>query len=128
MAVHPNYPELEVKVVVKGEALHEYNGDEEEESPEVTRYVEVSSGASFAIRYTIPSALFAEHSVRAVIEIDGAQMRRSPYSNKRPRPEGVTVTHDTSAARVNGIDMGQNFQFLEMRLSRFDHSTKQAIF
>lgn len=128
MAVHPDYPELEVEVVVNDEALLEYNGDEEEENPEVTRYVEASSGASFAVRYTIPSALFTEHSVRAAIEIDCIKMRRSPYNNKRPRPKGVMVTHDTSAVRVNGVDMGQKSQFSEMQLSKYDCSTKQAVF
>lgn len=117
MAVHPNHPELNVEIIVDEEALQEYANDEgEQDARDVTRYVQASSGACFAVRYAIPAELFAQHGVRAVIEIDGVEVRKSPYGNSRLRRElGHTVTCDATAARVNGVDMGQKFRFAEIK-------------
>ena len=82
MAIHPDHPELKVEIVVDDEALKEYARDEDEQDwKNITKYVQASSGAFFAVRYTIPKALFAEHGVRAVVGVDGVEMRRNPYNN-----------------------------------------------
>lgn len=52
---------LEIKLLVAGVALHEYEGEAEENGAEaavnLTRYVEAVSGSTFAIRITMPPGL-----------------------------------------------------------------------
>ncbi|KAF3007675.1 hypothetical protein E8E13_009136 [Curvularia kusanoi] len=123
MANHPTYPGLTVEIIKDNDALQEYNSNEAEpDANEVCRYIQADSDTFFEVRYTIPKTLFAEHGVRAVIEIDGVTVRRNPYSNNSYRDTGLTVTLGKTSARVNGIDMGQRFHFTEIKRVETDQT------
>jgi hypothetical protein len=52
MAIVKSHPGLEAQILVNGQALHEYEKEEEPEDDDtVTRYVEAQSGTEFAIWY-----------------------------------------------------------------------------
>jgi hypothetical protein len=124
MAVHRDYPGLKAEVIVSGEALPEYQDKEGEVAPkEYTTYVQASSDVLFAIRYTIPSTIFAKHSVQAVIKLDGAEMRSNLFRKTNHRHTGYTVTYDMSAAHVDGIDLGQRFRFSDVQIGEFSNVT-----
>jgi hypothetical protein len=115
MAVHPDYPELTVDIVVEGSALQEYPNPDPEPSPKaVTKYVEATSGAKFSVRWNIPKPLFEKYGVRACIRLDGVDMIKKGYRYYKNRATGVQHIINSSGAYIGGVDMGQDFQFSKL--------------
>ncbi|KAJ8109122.1 hypothetical protein OPT61_g7689 [Boeremia exigua] len=128
MAIHPDFSGLTAEIVVNGEALQEYAADDEEQdTKDVTNYVQASSGAYFAIRYVIPQALFTEHSMRALIKIDGVKTRGQVWNQEFCDEDGITEICNTSAARVNGVDMSQKLHFAELSLVEASEKIGKAV-
>ena len=74
MAIHPEFPGLEVKVCVKGQPLHEYDDDKIPEPNTTTKYIEARSGKSFSIITEFKTPFPAQYDVLARISIDGVMM------------------------------------------------------
>jgi len=116
MAIHKDYPGLEVEIIANGGALREYADDNgEPQSHTTTTYVEATSGDCFAVRLTISKSLLVEYGVWAVIRIDGVDICRKVFSQKNYERRGVlNCTIHTSAAVVDGKPVGQRFCFSEL--------------
>lgn len=120
MAIHPAYPGLEVEILVDGAALPEYVDSEVVDDEEtVTRYVEASSGAAFAVRCSLPKTLFTAHSVLLAIDIDGVVVRSTTYEQSIFGQSGHTEIFFTSSAIIDGVSMGQQFHFTEIKPSKY---------
>lgn len=75
MAVHPDYPGLTVQVTINGQALLEHNGEDTSADPKVvTKYVEVYSGAEFAIEYAFTKPFPSDKDVATSVYVDGTKI------------------------------------------------------
>jgi hypothetical protein len=73
MAINSECPGLKVEVLVEGQALQEYdNDDDEESSPKVTtKYIEAHSDKDFALRTTFSAPFPSQYGVAAHVRVDG---------------------------------------------------------
>jgi hypothetical protein len=70
MAVLPSYPGLTVEILVDGEPLPEYDGDEGDRAYDTkTTYVEARTNAEFSVRYTFEPGFMSPHlSVEVIVD------------------------------------------------------------
>ena len=113
MAIHPDFPGLKVEIAVDAKALQEHNNPDPEPSPKtITKYIEAIDDAKFSVRLAIPGPLFEEYrAIRAAIRLDGEDMIRRIYRGPSCKRLGVNSVVSSSRAYVDGVDMGQDFQF-----------------
>lgn len=110
---------LKVEILVNGKALPEYTDTNAPQNVQTaSKYIQVTSGAFFAIRYCIPPSAFSTYSVRAVITIDGVVMRGSTFDRNELQYTGMDITHESSSARIGGEAVGQRFKFVELKTSK----------
>ncbi|KAH7085198.1 hypothetical protein BKA63DRAFT_597881 [Paraphoma chrysanthemicola] len=115
MAVHPDYPDLEVNVTVNGKPLEEYvNSDETDDPKTITRYIEAVSGAEFALELAFRDKFPTKHDVGYEIEIDGNEVESS-YCRKDSLPK-VEVIKGTDYL-VDSKWFLQHFAFSELRIT-----------
>lgn len=121
MAVHPDFPGLEVQITIDNDALQEYvNPDPESDSKTVTKFIEARDGAQFAVRFVIPGGLFHNYDIRAAIRLDGKHMAGKVYKREKYRNGGADTSVGCSQARINGMNMGQDFQFSKLDIRQYE--------
>lgn len=78
MAIHPEFPGVEVTIEVDGVALREYASDEDQQ-PQVTTtcYVESQAGKNFIVMLKFPEdfAQMQQSDIEAILTVDGQRMR-----------------------------------------------------
>lgn len=101
--------------MVHHEPLEEFNNPGPEPSQTtVTKFIEAESEAEFAVKFTIPSALFRNHGMRVTVRIESVDMIRKVYHGSSYRYLGVTTSLAESGAYVNGEDLSWKFKFSEL--------------
>lgn len=87
MAVLPQVPGLEAKIMgAQKRPLHKYEDGDDEQTPseserhqrtyEMTRYIELKSGAKSCIRHAYSETFGVEHGIRIEISADGCKVRK----------------------------------------------------
>ncbi|KAH6639651.1 hypothetical protein C7974DRAFT_410606 [Boeremia exigua] len=72
MAIHKDHPGLSVEIVVNGNALREYENNDQVHEPEtVARYLQAQPGAKFGIRWSITEAFPSNRDISHSVWIDG---------------------------------------------------------
>ncbi|KAF2872366.1 hypothetical protein BDV95DRAFT_661569 [Massariosphaeria phaeospora] len=115
MAILPDCPGLEVKIVVDGEPLKEYEDDGTPAPKSVTKYIEAVSDAKFEINYAFNKDYPHAYDVRVVVKLDGQQVDDSldPYSTLF-RDGGHTVSGATSC--LDGKWFMADFRFSQLTI------------
>lgn len=122
MAVLPSCPEINVEVVVNGEALKEYEDDEESTTrTKVTKYVEAASETNFEIRYAIAPRHSSRHGVRVRIGIDGRHMCGTIH--RRKNFHGTHSLNGASSRLASGKHGMSKFRFTELDIGKHKIST-----
>ncbi|KAH7094843.1 hypothetical protein FB567DRAFT_586195 [Paraphoma chrysanthemicola] len=115
MAVHPDYPDLQVEVTVDGKPLKEYvNPDETDDPDTITRYIEAVSGAEFALSLAFGDKFPTKHDIGFEIEIDGNEVESS-YSAKESLPKVAVIKGAESLVKSKWVL--QHFAFSELRIT-----------
>lgn len=116
MAVHPDYPGLEVEVTVDGKPLEEYVSSDETDDPKtITRYIEAVSGTEFALKLAFGDKFPTKHDVGFEIEIVGNAVRSScRRKDSLPKVEVIKGTNYL----IESQWFLQHFAFSELRISK----------
>jgi hypothetical protein len=120
MAKLTGVPGLEAEVVVDGKPLREYNDSDPSPPKTVSKYVEVTSGAEFEIRYRFRAPFPRNRTVSMKVTVDGREMDEPLIP---PRDLFDKKGH-TSAGPIstNGEQFSvQRFCFSDLETSEFYH-------
>jgi hypothetical protein len=106
---------FEIQILVGGQALPEYENDEEPEVGEtVTKYIEAQSGTEFAIQYRFGYEFYWKHDIHARPLID-SELGHVLGFERRIWKEHI----DTGpASRVCTEHLNQRYLFRELALSK----------
>jgi len=118
MAIHPGFPGLKAEVVVDGQALREYDDDQEPQAINVVKYVEVSSDAHFGVRYTLPKGLTGEWGLKAILRIDGTGVGGWNHSRKLIDRKNVTNVLYSTTDIIDGSIYSQKFCFTQLSIGK----------
>jgi len=120
MAVHPFLPGLTVEIIVNNALLPEYDDDSvTPASPTtVTKYVEATSGANFAIKVSLieKEFPFPKGYIEAAVSLDGRRLMSAIIS------EAQFFKHRMIEGRQSQIGEHykiQRFCFAELEISKF---------
>lgn len=116
MAVLDDCPGLKVEICVGGRPLREYDDDDEEPAPKaITKYIEVQSGADFALLSTFSAPFPLQHGVQLRLCVDGAPELVYNLSADQLRCcyifEGIEYEQ-------NGQWMQKNYRFTELSIGK----------
>ncbi|KAI4655274.1 uncharacterized protein J4E79_008341 [Alternaria viburni] len=118
MAVHPFLPGLRVEIIVNNALLPEYDDDSDTPaSPTtVTKYVEATSGASFAIKVSLieKEFPFPKGYIEAAVSLDGRRLMSAII------PEAYFFKHRMIEGRQSQIGEHykiQRFRFAELEIN-----------
>lgn len=126
MAVHPEYPGLEVDIVVDGVPLKEHpppaDFDETIYPWTIIRYIEATPGAKFGVRYrSDPSFKYCQSSIRRAICIDGVIDRIVMHWGPG-NTNAILCIEDGVETRINRQLMKQDFVFGTLDTGKCDSS------
>jgi hypothetical protein len=110
MAIFPDLPGFEAKVVVNGAVCQEYSSPEvanEDESNMVTRYIEATPGARFEVRVRVRQQAMDEiegYDICAWVNVDGQAImkplwRQHPFSENPRTVQGLDMKYATGWTR-----------------------------
>ena len=126
MAITNAYPRIKAEIVVNGVALEEYEDDEVAATPAaVTKYVEVTSGADFAVRVQITPA-FTGRSMLFDVYVDGKNLRGLYADEKRWKGLDVDLSIGGALDVRGGAWSQQNFCFSDMKIGMLRASMHMA--
>lgn len=116
MAIHDNYPSLEVRIIVNGQSLPEYDDkDASTDSNIISKYVKTQAGSEFGIAMSLSSPLPAGKDVKAEICIDGTSVRKV-IAKKTQLTKGFEKTTFGLKAQEKGKWVIRKFTFAELNI------------
>ncbi|KAI8934332.1 hypothetical protein NX059_009068 [Plenodomus lindquistii] len=116
MAIAKELPTLEANIIVDKNALTEFEYDDEEQAPNtITKYIESSSGAEFAMRCKL-SPPWPDHSLKLVFLVDGKVMRTGHMFSKDFKGASCKNTASSKQYCENDIWYIQKFCFSELKI------------
>jgi hypothetical protein len=120
MAVHPFLPGLTVEIIVNDAPLPEYDDDTDagDSSTTVTKYVEATSGANFAIKVSFTEEFpFPMGDMRAMISLDGQTVARKVI---RESSFFQNRLFEGRSSQIGGYSKIQLFYFAELEIGKFN--------
>ncbi|KAG9190575.1 hypothetical protein G6011_08663 [Alternaria panax] len=114
MAPHPLFPNLEASVLVDDRPVHELYDREDANLQTKIVYIKSEAGEQFSVRYFIPGYLFDDHSIKAIVNIDGVDMRKFIFEKHNYGYYGVSRHIYASSAKTGRNFMGQRFRFASL--------------
>ncbi|CAN9441314.1 unnamed protein product [Alternaria alternata] len=114
MAPHPLFPNLEASVLVDNRPVDELYDHEDANLQTKIVYIESEAGEQFGVRYYIPGYLFEHYSIKAIVSIDGVDMRKFIFEKRNYDYYGVSRHIYASSAKAGRNFMGQRFRFASL--------------
>lgn len=114
MAPHPLFPNLEASVLVDNRPVDELYDHEDANLHTKIVYIESEAGEQFGVRYYIPGYLFEHYSIKAIVSIDGVDMRKFIFEKRNYDYYGVSRHIYASSAKSGRNFMGQRFRFASL--------------
>jgi hypothetical protein len=127
MAISRVYPDLSAEVLVDGRACPEHRDDEETTPNTTSHYIEAEADELFAVRYHIPYDLFETYSIKAIVRVDGIDMRKCIFARHIFDYYGASRMINSSSAHVRGKDLGQRFRFASLDTRKFSFTLTSCI-
>jgi hypothetical protein len=123
MAIAPGLPGLQVTVAVAGEALPEYDydndeGDHVERRNATSKYLEAPSGAEFEIT-TLYTAPYPPLPIHVDIMLDGDYIQ-APWEEWYHKDGCEGYKYGQAASMIEGQSYTQSFQFAELKTGEWD--------
>jgi hypothetical protein len=118
MAIHPDFPGLEVIVIVNKKPVKEYDVPENAEEvipPSHTiKYIEATPGENFLIGVRVkPHMKYIHHDLRFSFNIDGV-MKKFQLSHKDHHVNGTALSMDSIKFAQDGQIMKRKFVFSQL--------------
>ncbi|KAL6707187.1 hypothetical protein ACN47E_004734 [Coniothyrium glycines] len=118
MAIIEGLKGVKVEIVVAGQALKEFDDDEDDQTrnsnASVTKYIEAESDAEFSIRTTFSKSFSTKFGVGITINVDGTRLTYNYESSDLHSRKGLS--HYGTHHRDKGIWYQRNYRFAAINI------------
>ena len=114
MAIVQGVPGLQAEVIVDGQSLLEYDGDDAEPDTS-TKYIEAISDKEFGLRITFKQPFPDHHSVELRVSIDGNRSRIMVYE-AQPLHQPAVHHKRSQSFQKDGKWFKQNYRFTPLNI------------
>ncbi|KAL1797328.1 hypothetical protein ACET3X_003934 [Alternaria dauci] len=127
MAPHPLFPKLKASVLVDNVAVKELYDREDANLQTQRAYIESQAGEQFSVSYSIPGYLFKYYSIKAIVSIDGVDMRKFIFDKRNYQDYGISRLVNASSAKAGHKYVGQRFRFASLDTYDERHAIDQEL-
>jgi hypothetical protein len=126
MAIHPDYPGLEVCIMVYGQPLPECEYEDEVDNATVTKYLEVRAGSEFAIGYKFLDPFPNTRDIHVTCMVDGLTVRRGCCYKHKLKIPGFHTASGLSVQEGKEWSL-QNFRFGKLDIGKSESCADQCV-